>query len=167
MNVSYRLATPKDTTLLANWWRDGAVMAHAGFPNGLEIDEEKLRERLTKQRENNHQVFIVVYEGINIGEMGVKKKDKEAEIGIKICDQSHQNKGIGTAVLKQLIGNLFDKEGISKIVLDTMVENTRAQKVYERLGFKNMGINHDVFVDQLGRKRSAVLYEMSIKDHRK
>ncbi len=34
-DIIIRNAMPEDATLLANWWNDGIVMAHAGFPKGL------------------------------------------------------------------------------------------------------------------------------------
>jgi RimJ/RimL family protein N-acetyltransferase len=52
------------------------------------------------------------------------------------------------------------------VSLDTMLENKRAQKVYERIGFRKTKIEDNVFVDQLGKKRSAVFYEMSKEDYR-
>jgi len=165
--LSYRLADRNDVKLLADWWRDGNVMAHAGFPLGLTIDEEKLEDRLMKQKESNHQVFIIEYEGMSIGEMGVKVEDNEAEIGIKICIDTHQNKGLGTKILRILINDLFDRQDIARIKLDTMVENVRAQKVYERLGFTKISVELDVFIDQLGNKRSAVLYQLLKEDYRK
>jgi len=162
--LTYRLATTKDTKTLANWWRDGRVMEHAGFPYGLTIDEEKLEERLKKQTKSSHQVFILEYDQKPIGEMGVKTKDDQAEIGIKICEETYQNKGLGSKVLRQLITDLFQQANIRLIKLDTMVENVRAQKVYERLGFKKIKTEDDVFVDQLGRSRSAVFYQMAKDD---
>ena len=32
--LTIRDATPADAEQLTVWWNDGAVMAHAGFPNG-------------------------------------------------------------------------------------------------------------------------------------
>lgn len=34
-DLAIRNAAPADVPLLVKWWNDGAVMAHAGFPNGL------------------------------------------------------------------------------------------------------------------------------------
>ncbi len=42
-NLALRQANKADAEQLASWWNDGAVMAHASFPNGLgrTIDEAK------------------------------------------------------------------------------------------------------------------------------
>ena len=34
-NLTIRPAEIADAKQLACWWNDGAVMAHAGFPNGI------------------------------------------------------------------------------------------------------------------------------------
>ncbi len=34
-NLTIRQAEVADAKQLTAWWNDGAVMAHAGFPNGL------------------------------------------------------------------------------------------------------------------------------------
>jgi hypothetical protein len=36
-----RSATPKDAKLLAEWWNDGKVIAHASYPNGIGTTEKK------------------------------------------------------------------------------------------------------------------------------
>ena len=41
-NLTIRQAVAADAKQLAAWWNDGAVMAHAGFPNGLGITEEEV-----------------------------------------------------------------------------------------------------------------------------
>lgn len=62
-----------------------------------------------------------------------------------------------------LIGQLFAM-GYEKIVLDTNLANTRAQHVYEKLGFKKIRVNIDAWKDQLGRMQSSIDYELSLSD---
>ena len=38
-NLTIRQAEVADAKQLAAWWNDGAVMAHAGLPNGLGTTE--------------------------------------------------------------------------------------------------------------------------------
>ena len=52
-NLTIRQAMVADAKQLAAWWNDGAVMAHAGFPNGLGTTEEKSYRR-TWQRSYGH-----------------------------------------------------------------------------------------------------------------
>ena len=82
-----------------------------------------------------------------------------AEIGIKICDFSKQEQGIGRTALSMLINTLFEN-GFTRIILDTNLKNLRAQHVYELLGFKKLRINKDSWTDQLGESQSSVDYEL-------
>lgn len=45
-NLTIRQAEVADAKQLAAWWNDGAVMAHAGFPDGLGTTEEEAIEGL-------------------------------------------------------------------------------------------------------------------------
>ena len=153
-NLTIRQAEVADAKQLTAWWNDGAVMAHAGFPNGLGTTKEKVIEGLGNGRmvieESDRLIGECIYRNV---------ADGVAEIGIKICETDCQNRGVGRKVLSMLIGRLF-KNGYSKIVLDTNLTNTRAQHVYESLGFRKVRTNIDSWKDQLGGLQSSVDYEL-------
>lgn len=153
-NVTIRQAEVADAKQLTAWWNDGAVMAHAGFPNGLGTTVEEVIEGLGNGR------MVIEESDRLIGECNYRNvADGVAEIGIKICETDYQNRGVGRKVLSMLIGWLF-KNGYSKIILDTNLTNTRAQHVYESLGFRKVRTNIDSWKDQLGRLQSSVDYEL-------
>ena len=52
----------------------------------------------------------------------------------------------------------------TKIVPDTNLTNTRAQHVYESLGFRKVRTNIDSWKDQFGKLQSSVDYELVEKD---
>ena len=153
--ITVRTAVREDVPQLVAWWNDGSVMAHAGFPNGLGTTVEKEAERLSGRR------MIIEEGGRPIGECNYRDKgDGIAEIGIKICETDCQNRGLGRIVLSLLIRHLFD-EGFERIILDTNLNNRRAQHVYETLGFRRLRVNVDSWLDQLGRPQSSVDYELT------
>ena len=154
-NLTIRDAVAADATQLAAWWNDGAVMAHAGFPNGLGTTVEEVIAGLGNGR-------LVLEEGERlIGEACYRKVGEAiVEIGIKICETDCQNRGLGRIILSMLISWLFE-QGFEKIVLDTNLTNRRAQHVYESLGFQKLRVNVDSWTDQLGNKQSAVDYELT------
>ena len=157
-NILLRDATKEDAKQLAEWWNDGAVMAHAGFPNGLGTTEEEVAEDI------GTGALIIEEAGKPIGEANYRiVDDKVAKIGIKICVFDCQNRGIGKIVLSMLIRYLFDN-GFDKIVLDTNMKNKRAQRVYESLGFRKVRVNIDSWTDQVGKLQSSVDYELVEKD---
>lgn len=59
-----------------------------------------------------------------------------------------------------LIHSLFSNYGYKKIILDTNLNNTRAQHVYEKLGFKKIRVKNNSWKNQLGELQSSVDYEL-------
>ena len=169
-------AEQEDCKQLVSWWNDGAVMAHAGFPNGLGTNEEKVQKQIAADSDDTRRRLIIWYDGNRIGEMSYANlgdsleetgedtiENRTADIGIKICNPTFQEKGLGKIVLSMLIRELFSR-GYTKIVLDTNLKNKRAQHVYERLGFQKVNIRMDAWIDQVGEKQSVVDYELT-KEH--
>lgn len=164
-DITIRTALPEDAAQLCLWWNDGAVMAHAGYPLGLGTTVEKEARTLSLQRDETGRRHIIEYAGAPIGEMNYRNiGDNTAEIGIKICESDMQNKGLGKVILSLFIKGLFETMGFRKIVLDTNLNNTRAQHVYEQLGFRKLRVNIDSWTDQLGQKQSSVDYELYPQD---
>ena len=151
-NLTIRQAEAADAKQLAAWWNDGAVMAHAGFPNGVGTTEEKVAKGLGKGslviQENDRLIGECNYRDVGVG---------VAEIGIKICERDRQEHGLGRIFLSMLLKALFARE-IETVVLDTDLENRRAQHVYELLGFTRLGVRRDCWRNQVGELRSAVDY---------
>ena len=172
MNVRYgelliREVIPEDAEQLCAWWNDGAVMSHAGFPNGLGTSVERILSQIAEQQDPlaKHRRHMILYRDVSIGEMNYRSAgDATCEIGIKICDVSQQNKGLGKIILSMFIRALFEEYGFRRILLDTNLQNTRAQHVYEQLGFKKLRVRVDSWKDQLGRLQSAVDYELTPVD---
>ena len=169
-------AEQEDFKQLVSWWNDGAVMAHAGFPNGLGTNEEKVQKQIAADSDDTRRHLVIWYDGNRIGEMSYANlgdsleetgedtiENRTADIGIKICNPTFQEKGLGKIVLSMLIRELFSR-GYTKIVLDTNLKNKRAQHVYERLGFQKVNIRMDAWIDQVGEKQSVVDYELT-KEH--
>lgn len=164
-NLTIRNITSNDATLLCKWWNDGKVMAHAGFPNGLGTSEEVIIQQLSGDTDETHRRLIIEVGEVPVGEMNYRNKGNDiAEIGIKICDFSKQEKGHGKKLLSMLINALFRDMGYNKIILDTNLNNIRAQHVYEKLGFKKLHVNVDAWKNQLGELQSSIDYELEEKD---
>lgn len=163
-DLCIRNAEEKDCEQLAAWWNDGNVMAHAGFPNGLGTTAEKIKGQIANDSDNIKRRLIIEYRGISIGEMNFYVYEgKKVEIGIKICNSDFQEKGLGRVILSMLIEELFSM-GYELIFLDTNLKNTRAQHVYELLGFKKTAINENAWKNQLGEPQTSVVYELRASD---
>ena len=164
-NLTIRNAFLSDAEQLCVWWNDGKVMAHAGFPNGLSENPDSIRKSLAADTDETHRRHIIELDGKPIGEMNYRNKGNGvAEIGIKICDFSVQEQGLGTTLLVMFIDALFTHYGYEKIILDTNVKNERAQHVYEnKLGFVKLRVNENSWCNQLGELQSSIDYEL-LKD---
>jgi len=166
-NLIIRNAISTDAEQLCAWWNDGKVMAHAGFPNGLSITPDKVRRDLAADCDETHRRHIIELDNVPVGEMNYRNKGGGvAEIGIKICDFTKHEQGLGTTLLAMFIDALFTYYGYESVVLDTNAKNTRAQHVYEKLGFVNLGVRHNSWKDQLGEWQSSIDYRLGKKDWR-
>lgn len=159
-DIIIRNVEPSDCAQLAAWWNDGKVMAHAGFPLGLNTTAKDIENQIAQDTDETKRRLIIEYQGQSIGEMSYYNLGNQvAEIGIKICEVSFQERGLGRIVLSLLIGELFSK-GYTKIVLDTNLNNARAQHVYEKLGFHKVQIRENSWKNQIGELQSTVDYEL-------
>lgn len=158
--LTIRDALPADAPLLCRWWNDGKVMEHAGFPQGLGTSVEKITQKFLEPDNRTH-LLIIESEGLPIGEMNWRREESDhAEIGIKICESDRQEKGFGSRLIAMLCRDLFANRGIARITLNTMLENQRAQHVYEKLGFVKTGVRENCWRDQTGKLRTAVDYQL-------
>lgn len=163
-NLTIRNATLNDAEQLTEWWNDGKIMTVVGFPNGLGQTVQETVDEIQKGTDE-HRCLIIELDNEAIGEMNYRKiNDITVQLGIKICDLSRQNKGLGKIALSMLISTLFNDYGYHKVILDTDLNNKRAQHVYEQIGFTKLRVNRNSWTDQLGNIRSSVEYELYEKN---
>ena len=159
--LTIRNATIHDSTLLSAWWNDGRIMAHAGFHYGTGETPSQISQRLLANQNGPHHRYILEYKEIPIGEMSYQDLDSHiAEIGIKICNETYQDMGLGRLFLSMMIEYLFEEQGFARIVLDTNQKNHRARHIYERLGFRQQRIRPDAFRDDTGVWQTVVDYAL-------
>ncbi|RDE16021.1 MAG: hypothetical protein C4K48_02695 [Candidatus Thorarchaeota archaeon] len=68
------------------------------------------------------------------------KPHNRAEFGISIHNPDHLSHGYGTDAIRVILWVAFNILGLHSIYLDTMADNERAIHVYEKVGFKRVGI---------------------------
>lgn len=155
--ITIRDATIKDARILCNWWNDGRVMAHAGFPNGIHTTIQEVQAQL-REDQTRHR-YLIEYQSKPIGEMMLEYHTLvRVEFGIKICDRSKQNQGIGKTVLSIMVQYLFEECQIEEIVCTTELSNKRAQHVYEQLGFQKEKALYHVWCDEAGKWHDGICY---------
>ncbi len=165
-NYIIRNANSNDAEILCNWWNDGTIMAHAGFPDGLGTTVDKICNELANDSDNTYRRLIIQIGNVPVGEMSYRIIDeKTAEIGIKICVTNYQGNGNGTKFIRMLIEYLFYDMKLDKIILNTNLNNKRAQHVYEKIGFMKTTTHIDSWKNQHGELQSSVDYELNKTDY--
>ena len=71
------------------------------------------------------------------------------EIGNICIKPEYQNKGIGTAILKEI---MFENKG-KNIKLQAFKINEKAIKLYERIGFKKIDESKTHYIMVLGKRK--------------
>lgn len=79
-------------------------------------------------------IQLIEMDGSPIGMIQLHDLDDRIEVGEIQISPAHQNKGVGTQVLVDLIERV--REGQKDVVLSAGLKNTRAIRLYARLGFK-------------------------------
>jgi aminoglycoside 6'-N-acetyltransferase len=52
----------------------------------------------------------------------------------------HQDRGLGTEAMRTVVRHLIDDRGHHRITLGTSVDNARAVRAYEKVGFRTVGV---------------------------
>ena len=70
----------------------------------------------------------------------IKRPHSRAEFGISIQNPANVSKGYGTDATRIMLWIAFNILGLHSVYLDTMEDNERAIHVYEKVGFKRVGL---------------------------
>lgn len=90
---------------------------------------------------------IQTLQGKHIGNCSyfdIDEISSEAEIGIMIGDKDYWNCGYGTDAICTVLRYIFSQTRLKRIYLKTLEWNIRAQKCFQKCGFKSCGhLNRD------------------------
>ena len=89
-----------------------------------------------------YQFAIKTRDGKHIGNCayyGIDKTKGEAEIGIIIGDRHYWDRGYGTDAVNSLVDYIFSQLDLNRIHLKTLVSNKRAQRCFDKCGFRVYG----------------------------
>ncbi len=70
------------------------------------------------------------------------------------------DRGIGPEALRVLLRHLFDARGHHRVTIDPNVDNVRAIRAYEKVGFKPVGVMRKVERDPEGTWRDGLLMDI-------
>lgn len=66
--------------------------------------------------------------------------NQSAELHIMIGDKAEQGHGLGTFAVQNMLRHAFYNMNLHRVELTVLTDNTRAQHVYEKCGFKREGV---------------------------
>jgi len=158
-NFKIRLTQDSDATYLTKWLTDPEILRWFPMCNNLEIDDAvKIWMSYTKQEavitavENNIPCGIA-----NLYIQSFKKLSHQALFAI-IVAKEYRGKGVGTALIKELIDMAKMKFNLELIHLE-VYEGNPAQRLYERLGFVKYGVHKKFLKDLDGKYYDKILMQ--------
>lgn len=116
----------------------------------LEFDDFWNYNILKEELQNENSSYIVAKLGCEVvGFAGMKIVIDEADIMNIVTKKTYRNHGIGTLLLKHLI-LLSNKLNLTSVSLEVNEENIIAIHLYEKFGFKNIGIRKNYYQNRNG-----------------
>ena len=87
--------------------------------------------------------FAIEVDGTVAGAIGFHEQEtpdyRHASMDLFVATAS-QNRGLGTEALRLMARYLFEERGHHRLTIDPAASNERAIRVYERVGFKPVGV---------------------------
>jgi aminoglycoside 6'-N-acetyltransferase len=107
-----------------------------------DVDERQLRE----EDIGRDDVLVIEFDGVVVGAIQYEEEDdpmyRHAGIDIFVAT-AHQRQGIATDAIRTLARHLLSVRGHHRLTIDPAADNDAAIAVYERLGFRPVGIMRD------------------------
>lgn len=157
-----------DEKLLHKWRNNGEGNEYCAFDYGFLLSEEAFRLEIKKEIENNavfpnQKSFIICKKDdmLPIGDISYRswnKRIRSAEFGIEIGEISERGKGYGFDALSHFLDFMFNFLNLNRIELTTLACNGKAQRLYEKLGFKTIGLMRESSINAKTGEHIDVLY---------
>lgn len=102
------------------------------------LDRFQSKEALAEQIKAGSSYFIIKEDDQPIGYMGIQFKDDELFLSKLYVKSVKRGRGFGKKAI-HYCENIAKEKGLTKIVLTVNKNNLSSIKVYEAVGFKNLG----------------------------
>lgn len=102
------------------------------------------RDELSYPSPYRRTIAVEDLEGAHIGNVMFYNADyhrREVEIGITIGLREYWSRGYGTDLVRTFVGYLFGTLELDRVYLKTLEWNLRAQRCFEKAGFKRYGLS--------------------------
>ena len=167
-NAVLRAPRAEDAAAMVQWLRD--TSAETEFllrcPEEVTMTAEQevaFFERLAVSPD--HMMIVCEVDGCIAGNCDISfnrriKTRHRASVAIALAKE-YWNLGIGTAMMSELIAAACAREGVEQLELEFIEGNARARALYEKMGFRVVGMRPDAF--RLGDGSLRHEYVMQLK----
>lgn len=142
-HVSIRKFEFRDIPNKIRWINDPANNRYLHYDLPLEYEKTCAWFEKNQHRTDRYDA-VIEQEGIPVGLIGLLGlKDGEGEYYISMGEAGAKGCGVAKAASELLLSYGFRKLGLKRIYLYTEEENLSAQRLFERLGFRQEGLYKD------------------------
>jgi RimJ/RimL family protein N-acetyltransferase len=167
MNIAIRRFEEKDIPYKVKWINDEGNNKYLHYDLPLREDKTLTWFRGLKNRPDRVD-YTITYNGSPIGLIGlinIDQRNRRAEYYICLGEKKYKGKGIAQIASKILIDKAYRKFKLSRLYLYTETGNIRAQRLFEKIGFKKEGlIKNDLIYN--GRKIDRYVYGLSLEKYK-
>jgi RimJ/RimL family protein N-acetyltransferase len=164
----------EDLDALWRWYNDPAVMYFWTEPYKVmsRAELEARYDGLSGPGGHSHWLLITAREengpGEPIGRIGyveLDRRHRHAEIALMIGERDYWGRGYGTDAVTAYLGYLFHEFNLHKVYLRVEEYNARAQRAYEKCGFRRDGVFREhTFLG--GRYYDSIIMSITEEEYR-
>lgn len=139
-NVKIRPLEIQDAMTSYRWRNDKEVFKYTGNTYDHEITYEMELEwiKCVISKQNDYRCAILV-DGVYVGNIYLTDiYDGRAEYHIFIGDRNYWGRSVASEASRLILRYAFDELNLDYVFLEVRKDNTKAIRLYERLGFRQM-----------------------------
>ncbi len=142
------------------------------YPYSLKDAKEHIKKSIKKQKEKPRKdygfgIFLKSEKKVigKISLFGIDRMHKKASIGYWI-GKNYRKLGLMSEAERAVLNFAFNKLGLNKIKGEAMVENKGSNALFEKFGFRMIGIEKEELIKK-GKKKDAYAWELLKKNYKK
>lgn len=166
MKVQLRRFVKEDIPNKVRWINDENNNQYLHYDLPLNIPQTEIWYENNKYRADRYDA-VIECDDVPVGLIGLLSiSGGRAEYYITLGEQEFKGKGIAKEATYLLLHYAFSEIGLQEVYLYTEIDNTSAQRLFERCGFSKMGLERDSVVNR-GKSVDRYYYVVSSDDKSK
>lgn len=128
--------------LFQGWENDPAIYDDMDQFAPYHYDKDMVDRYFDAKQNPSRVLFAIMKDGMPVGELQLKRIDMErgeCTLGIHMQNDAVKGRGYGTRAEELALKYAFEVLGMAVVNADTVIGNTRSQRVLEKAGFQYIG----------------------------